>query len=137
MRGFLAGPRFITLLLTAFTLLAVALAAIGLYGVMSHRVAQDTREIGIRVALGASGSRIGRTVIARGLTLTVAGIALGLGGARWATKIVESQLHGVSRLDPASFVVGAVILVAISLIACVVPMRRALAVDPMTAIRAD
>jgi putative ABC transport system permease protein len=137
MRGFLAGPRFIMLLLTVFTLLAVALASIGLYGVMSHRVAQDTREIGIRVALGASGSRIGRSVIARGLTLTVAGIVLGLGGARWATRIVESQLHGVSRLDPASFVVGAVLLVAISLIACVVPMRRALAVDPMTAIRAD
>ena len=137
MRGFLAAPRFVMLLLTAFTLLAVALAAIGLYGVMSHRVAQDTREIGIRVALGASGSRIGRTVIARGLVLTVAGIVLGLAGARWATKIVESQLHGVSRLDPASFIVGALVLVAISVVACLVPMRRALAVDPMTAIRAD
>jgi putative ABC transport system permease protein len=136
-RGFLAGPRFIMMLLTAFTLFAVALAAIGLYGVMSHRVAQDTREIGIRVALGASASRIGRTVVARGLGLTVIGVALGLGGARWATKIVESQLHGVSRLDPASFVVGATVLIAISLIACVVPMRRALAVDPMTAIRVD
>jgi putative ABC transport system permease protein len=137
MRGFLAGPRFIMLLLTAFTLLAVALAAIGLYGVMSHRVAQDTREIGIRVALGASGSRIGRTVIARGLGLTAAGVLLGLGGARWATKIVESQLHGVSRLDPTSFALGALVLIAISIVACLVPMRRALTVDPMTAIRAD
>ena len=137
MRGFLAGPRFIMLLLTAFTLLAVALAAIGLYGVMSHRVEQDTREIGIRVALGASGSRIGRTVITRGIGLTVAGVVLGLGGARWATKIVESQLHGVSPLDPVSFIVGALLLIAISVVACVVPMRRALSVDPMTAIRAD
>jgi len=137
MHGFLAGPRFIMLLLTALTLLAVALAAIGLYGVMSHRVAQDTREIGIRVALGASGSRIGRTVIARGLALTAAGTVLGLGGARWATKVVESQLHGVSPLDPVSFVVGALVLIAISLVACLVPMRRALAVDPMTAIRSD
>jgi hypothetical protein len=133
----IAAPRFIMLVLTVFTSLAVVLAAIGLYGVMTHRVAQDTREIGIRVALGATGSRIGRSVVARGLALTIAGTALGLGGAVWATHIVESQLYGVSRLDPASFVAGAAVLIAIGVAACVVPMRRALAVDPMTAIRAD
>ena len=133
----IAAPRFIMLVLTVFTSLAVVLAAIGLYGVMTHRVAQDTREIGIRVALGATGSRIGRSVVARGLALTIAGTAVGLAGAVWATHIVESQLYGVSRLDPASFVAGAAVLIAIGLAACVVPMRRALAVDPMTAIRAD
>jgi putative ABC transport system permease protein len=133
----LAGPRFIMLLLAVFTILAVSIAAIGLYGVMAHRVVQETREIGIRVALGASSARISRAVVGRGLGLTFVGTALGLGGAVWATKIIESQLHGVTRLDPISFAVGALVLVGIAVLACVFPVRHALAIDPITAIRAE
>jgi predicted permease len=133
----LSGPRFIMLVLSIFTGLALALAGVGLYGVMAYTVAQQTREIGIRVALGASGSRIARSVLWRGTWLAVLGAAIGLAAANWATKMIESQLHGVTRSDPLSFVSGALVLILVAVAACVVPTRRALAVDPMTAIRAD
>lgn len=133
----LSGPRFIMLVLSIFTGLALTLAGVGLYGVMAYTVTQQTREIGIRVALGASGSRIARGVLGRGTWLAVLGAAIGLAAATWATKMIENQLHGVTRSDPLSFIAGAFILVFIAVLACVVPTRRALAVDPMTAIRAD
>jgi predicted permease len=133
----LAAPRFITLVLGIFTGLALTLAGVGLYGVMAYTVTQQTREIGIRVALGASGSRIARGVLGRGTWLAVLGATIGLVAAMWATKMIENQLHGVTRSDPLSFVSGAIILVLVAVLACVVPTRRALAVDPMTAIRAD
>jgi putative ABC transport system permease protein len=130
-------PRYTMLLLTIFTVIAVCLTAVGLYGVMAHAVAAETREIGIRVALGASGARIGRRVIARGALLAVAGGVVGLVAAAWGTRLLESQLYGVTRLDATSYAAGAIVLLATALTACVVPTRRALAVDPMTAIRAD
>jgi putative ABC transport system permease protein len=130
-------PRYTMLLLTIFTVIAVCLTAVGLYGVMAHAVAAETREIGIRVALGASGARIGRSVIARGALLAVAGGVVGLVAAAWGTRLLESQLYGVTRLDATSYAAGATVLLATALAACVVPTRRALAVDPMTAIRAD
>lgn len=133
----IAVPRFIVLLLTIFTLLALILTSVGLYGVMTYTVAQQTREIGIRVALGASGQRIARGVIARATALAIAGAAAGLIAASWGTKLIESQLHGVTRLDPASYVIGGAVLVGAALLASVVPVRRAVSVDPMTAIRAD
>jgi len=133
----LSAPRFITLVLSLFTGLALTLAGVGLYGVMAYTVAQQTREIGIRVALGASGSRIARGVLGRGTFLAVLGAAIGLVAANWATKMIENQLHGVTRSDPLSLASGAIVLVLVAVIACVVPTRRALAVDPMTAIRAD
>ncbi|MGH7617113.1 MAG: FtsX-like permease family protein, partial [Gemmatimonadaceae bacterium] len=133
----IAGPRFIMLLLTILTGLALVLAAVGLYGVMSYSVAEQTREIGIRVALGASGDRIARRVIGAGVGLAVVGAIIGLGVAAWGTRLIETQLHGVERLDPASFAVGGAVLIGAALVACIVPTRRALAVDPMTAIRAD
>jgi putative ABC transport system permease protein len=125
------------LLLTLFTALALALAAIGLYGVLGYAVAQRTREIGIRVALGAPRTRIARSVIVGGIALALSGAAVGLGIARWGTKVIESQLFGVARSDSASFFAAAIVLVVAALLACVVPTRRALAVDPMTAIRAE
>jgi predicted permease len=133
----IAAPRFVMLLLAILTALALVLASIGLYGVMTYSVAQQTREIGIRVALGASSQRIARAVIGRASSLAIAGAIIGLVGAGWATKLIESQLHGVRRLDPSSFIVGAVVLLGAALIACVVPTRRALAVDPVTAIRTE
>ena len=133
----IAEPRFVMLLLTLFTVLALALAAIGLYGVLGYAVARRTREIGIRVALGAPRTRIARSVIAGGIALALSGAAVGLGIAHWGTKVIETQLYGVARSDSASFFVAAIVLVVAALLACIVPTRRALAVDPMTAIRAD
>ncbi|MEP6495938.1 MAG: ABC transporter permease [bacterium] len=137
MSGLIAGPRFVMLLLATFTVLALILAGVGLYGVMAYTVAQRTREFGIRVALGAPGQRIARSVIAHGTQMAVAGAAIGLAGAYWGTKLIEKELYGVTRLDPASFAVGAIVLIGTAVLACVVPTRRALSVDPMTAIRAD
>jgi hypothetical protein len=133
----IAEPRFVMLLLTLFTILALSLAAIGLYGVLGYAVAQRTREIGIRVALGATRTRIARSVIVGGIGLAISGAAVGLGIAHWGTKVIETQLYGVARSDSASFFAAAIVLVVAALLACIVPTRRALAVDPMTAIRAD
>jgi putative ABC transport system permease protein len=133
----LAAPRFVTVLLTVFTVLALLLAGIGLYGVMAHSVTQQTREIGIRVALGASGAQIARRVVGRGVALAAAGAALGVFGASVGTKLIEGELYGVTRSDLVSFVAAGVVLLGAALAACVVPARRALAVDPATAIRAD
>jgi len=132
-----ARPRFVMLLLSGFTLIAIVLAAVGLYGVMAYSVLQRTREIGIRVALGATQGAIARTVIARGATLAALGALFGLGGAYWATHLLTSLLFNVSPLDRVSFGAGAAVLIATSLLACVAPARRVLAVDPVTAIRAD
>jgi putative ABC transport system permease protein len=133
----LAPSRFIMLLMTGFTALAVILAAIGLYGMMAYAVAQRTREIGIRIALGATRRRIARAVVGRAALMGLTGAAIGLLLAMWGTRAIEGTLYGVSRLDATSFAIGGVCLVAIAVIASLVPMRRAVAVDPMTAIRAD
>jgi putative ABC transport system permease protein len=133
----IAEPRFVTLLLSLFTALALCLAAIGLYGVLGYAVAQRTREIGIRVALGASKTRIARSVILGGVALAMSGAVVGLGIAHWGTKVIETQLYGVAQSDGASFVAAAIVLVIAALLACIVPTRRALAVDPITAIRAE
>jgi putative ABC transport system permease protein len=132
-----AGPRFTMLLLTAFTVLALVLAAVGLYGVMAYSVAQRTREIGIRMALGATQSVIARSVVTRGVALAAVGAVLGLGGAYWGTRLIEKMLYGVNKLDAASFAAGAAVLLLTAILACVVPTRRALGVDPIRAIRAD
>ena len=133
----LARPRFTMLLLAAFSILALVLSAVGLYGVMAYAVAQRTREIGIRIALGATRRTIARTVLGQGATLAVIGVVIGLVGATWGTKLLQKMLYGVDRTDPASFVAGAMLLLATALIACVVPMNRAVMVDPQIAMRAD
>jgi len=132
-----ARPRFTTLLLAGFASIAVILAAIGLYGMMAYSVVERTREIGIRVALGATGATIARTIVVRGVVLAMLGAMLGLVGAHWGMRLITNLLYGVTPLDPASFAVGAAVLIGAALMACVVPTRRALAVDPMTAIRAE
>jgi predicted permease len=133
----IALPRFVMALLGVFSGFALILAAIGLYGVMAYSVAERTREIGIRVALGAPGARIAQNVIASGALLAALGAMLGMVAAAWGTRLIESQLFGLTRLDPQSFVTGFAVLFGVALIACIVPTRRALAVDPMTAIRAE
>ena len=131
------APRFVMLLLSVFTVLAVVLAMIGLYGVMSYIVTQRTREIGIRIALGAPAARVARSVVARGVGLAAIGGALGLLLSRWGGRLIEHQLYGVGRSDPLSFILGSSALLLTALLACIIPMRRALTVDPITAIRAD
>jgi hypothetical protein len=133
----LSGPRFVSLILTGFGAMALLLATIGLYGVMAYTVMQETRETGIRIALGASQGRIIRAVLTRGFALAGIGALVGLGGAVWGSKLIEAQLFGVSRMDPVSFIAAAAVLLVAALLACAAPTRRALSVDPMTAIRAD
>jgi ABC-type antimicrobial peptide transport system permease subunit len=133
----LAAPRFVMLLLSIFTALALVLSAIGLYGVMAFAVMQRTKEIGIRVALGASMAQIGRAVVTRGLGLAVAGAAVGVFVAMWGTRLIEHELYGIGRSDAASFVVAVTVLLVAAVVASIVPMRRAVAVDPIRAIRAE
>lgn len=133
----IATPRFTMLLLASFTILAVVLAAVGLYGVLAYAVSQRTREIGIRIALGATRRAIGRAVMAQGAILAVSGILAGMAGALWATKFIDKMLYGVPRSDPYSFVAGAVLLLGTAMLACLVPMRRAVSVDPLIAMRAE
>jgi putative ABC transport system permease protein len=125
-------------LLTLFGVIAQLLAAIGLYGVMAYAVSQRTQEIGIRMALGADRRKVLMMIVRQGMTLTVVGVAIGLGGAFVLMKYLESLtslLFGVEARDPATFVVIAGLLGAVALLACLVPARRATKVDPLTALR--
>jgi putative ABC transport system permease protein len=137
MRRSVARPRFAMLLLVVFAAIAVGLAAVGLYGVLAYQVAQRTREIGIRVALGASRGSVARSVMLHGVGLAIVGAVIGLVGARGGAKIVSSMLYGVQPTDALSFALSALALTMIAALACLVPMRRALAVDPLIAMRAD
>ena len=127
--------RMAVWLLSIFGLLALLLAGIGLYGVMAYAVNRRTREIGIRMALGASSRDVLRLVIGEGALLIVAGLVIGLGGAMAATRLVSSFLYGVSATDPVTFVVIAMLLMAVALAANYLPARRATRVDPMVALR--
>src|SRR5579872_5590954 len=131
----MAQPRFAMLLVAAFGGLALALAAIGMYGVISFTVAQRTREIGVRMALGARRADVFAMVLRDGARLAGLGIAIGLAVALAATRIMASFLYGIEATDPVTFAVASLILLAIALTACFVPARRATQVDPMTALR--
>jgi predicted permease len=131
----IATRRFSMLLLTVFAVAALALASLGIYGLMSYAVAQRTREIGVRMALGAQSGNVLGLVIGQGMRLALAGVALGLVASVALTRTIKSLLFGVSATDPATFTVIALLLVLISLLACCVPARRATKVDPMIALR--
>jgi hypothetical protein len=132
-----AEPRFRTLLLGAFAAMAVMLAAVGLYGLISYSVTQRTREIGIRVALGAQATQVVLPIVREGLILASAGIAIGLGGALAATRLLSTFLFGVSPTDPLTLGGVAVLLLAVALLASYIPSRRAMRIDPITALRAE
>ncbi len=131
----LAFHRFLMLLLVAFAGLAVALAAVGIYGVMSYLVTQSTREIGVRIALGAQPRRVFGVVTRHGMLLAGLGAIVGVAGSLALTRLLRSQLYGVTPTDALTLgeVTGLLLLVALA--ACVIPARRATRVDPMVALR--
>jgi putative ABC transport system permease protein len=114
-----------------------ALAAIGTYGVMAYVVSQGARAIGIRVALGATGRQVGRLVLSQGLTLAAAGLAIGVAGAFWLSRLMSTLLYGVSASDPLTFAVVPAILLIVALVAGYVPARRAARVDPVLSLRCE
>jgi putative ABC transport system permease protein len=132
-----AAPRFSTTLLSIFAAVALVLTIVGLYGVMSYSVAQRTNEIGIRLALGAQSRDVLLMIVKQGSTLILLGLAIGLAGAFALTRLIASLLFGVTAKDPFTFVIVAVILAIVALLACYIPALRATKVDPMNALRCE
>ncbi len=131
----IAASRSLMFLFSGFALLAMALAVVGIYGIISYAVSQRTREIGIRMALGARAADVLRMVLKSGMMLVLAGVAIGIAGALALTRFLASLLFGVTPTDVLTFVVVSIVLIAAALIACLVPARRATKVDPLEALR--
>lgn len=133
----LAGARFNALLLSIFAGTALLLAAIGLYGVISYSVAQRTRELGIRIALGAQRGDVLKLVLQQSMALVAVGVLLGLAASIGLTRLMATILYGVSAADPITFVVLSTTLFSVALLACWLPARRASTVDPLVALRTE
>jgi putative ABC transport system permease protein len=130
-----AQQNFNVLLLGIFTLMALLLAAVGIYGVMSYSVEQRTHEIGIRAALGASRRDTLSLVLLQGLRMTLAGVMVGVAASFWLTRLLSAQLFGVTPRDPMTFVAAPLFLVAVAILAAYIPALRASRVDPVVALR--
>jgi predicted permease len=137
MGGWLAGRRFLLLLVGLFALAALALAAVGIYGVVAFSVTRRTQEIGIRMALGAQRSEVLRLVVGEGLRLAVLGVAIGIAAAFVITRLLASLLFGVSTTDAITFTGVALVLSLVALLASYVPARRAMGLDPSSALRCE
>jgi putative ABC transport system permease protein len=118
-------------------MIALALASIGIYGVLAYVVSQRTREIGIRMALGASGRDVLQLVVGEGSRLIVSGLVIGVTGAVATAPLLGALLFDVSALDPVAFVLASLVLTAVALAACYIPARRAAALEPLTALRTE
>ena len=133
----ISSARSVTAILGMFASVAIALAALGLYGVLAFFVTKRVHEIGIRVALGASGGKVLRLVITRGMILVGVGSVLGIAGALGATRLVDDMLFQVTATDPVTYVGVTGIFLLVALGACVLPAWRAIRVDPVEAFRAE
>jgi ABC-type antimicrobial peptide transport system permease subunit len=131
----LAQQRFSMILLGAFAVVALFLASLGIYGVISYLVGQRTHELGIRLALGAQRQDVLRLVLGHGMKMALAGVALGLIVALGLTRLISKMLYGVSATDPATFVAITLLLLTVALLACFIPAWRATQVDPLVALR--
>jgi ABC-type antimicrobial peptide transport system permease subunit len=137
MDSFISGRRFNMNLFGAFAGVALTLSLIGIYGVLSFIVSQRTREVGIRMALGAQRRDVLLDVLARGLRLIVPGLVLGLGGAWLVGRLLQNQLFGIASTDLPTHLAGALLLFLAAMIACLIPARRATRVNPMEALRTE
>jgi putative ABC transport system permease protein len=133
--GLVSPQRFNMLALGVFAAVALALAATGVYGVTAYAVSRRTQEIGIRMALGARGGDVLRTVLGQGVAVTLIGIMVGLAAALVLTRVIRSLLYDISPTDPLTFVCVSLFLAGTALLACYVPARRAARIDPMVALR--
>jgi putative ABC transport system permease protein len=132
-----AQPRFYMMLLTAFAVVAILLAAIGIYGVIAYLVGQRAREIGIRIALGASPSRVVNIVVREGVAMVVVGIGIGVAGAIALTRLMGALLFDTKATDPGTYILVTLLLAIVALVASSVPALRAANVDPALAMRAE
>jgi len=132
-----AQPRLNTALLTSFATVALLIAAIGIYGVLAYSVNQRTREIGLRMALGATPRSVLHLIVGQGMKVVLIGVAVGLAGGLALGRAVSSLVFGVPVRDPATFSIVAVVLTAVAFAACIIPARRAARVDPMVALREE
>jgi putative ABC transport system permease protein len=130
-----APRRFNTLLLAVFAVVALALAAVGIYSVISYSVTQRTQEVGVRMALGAQPGDVIRLILKQGLALTLIGVAAGVLGALAAARVMFGLLYGVTATDPATFVAISLLLAIVAMLACYLPARRAARVEPIAALR--
>jgi putative ABC transport system permease protein len=133
----LAQPRLASLLLGIFAGLALLLAAVGIYGVIAYNVGQRTREIGIRMALGAQNSNVLGLVLKHGMSLGLIGLGIGLAASLALTRFLKGLLFSVSPTDPLTLLVVAILLAFVAFLACYIPARRAMAVDPIVALRCE
>jgi putative ABC transport system permease protein len=133
----IARQRLSLVVLAVFAVVAVLVAAVGLYGVVAHSVTERTREIGVRMALGAEGRQVLGLFVRQGLITAAAGTIIGLGGAVVLTRALEKLLFGVKPSDPATLGAVAVLLLAVAGVACYIPARRAARIDPLSALRAE
>jgi putative ABC transport system permease protein len=134
---YLAQRRFQTWLLAVFSIVALLMAAVGIYGLIQYSITTRTHEIGIRMAVGAEAREVFRMILGEGLKLSLTGLALGLGGALWLGQAGSSLLFGVTPTDPLTFIAVSLLLMAAAVAACCIPARRAMKIEPIAALRQE